>query len=206
MKNKNMNKRKLQGVKTKKRIFEMARELALEYDIENVTVDSIVKAVGISKGAFYVHFKSKDELVADLINEYTNTADMDYKSFMETLPLDIPSLEMLMLLAENISDFLSEEIGYKNIRLLYKTHLSNAIDSSSAMSYNRQLYKLFTEVLERGVKHEEFREDISVDSLAKHLILAIRGVAFEWCIRYPDFDLSDQVSDHFKIILYGLKK
>ena len=65
---------------------------------------------------------------------------------------------------------------------------------------------MFTEVLERGVQQGEFREDIPVDLLAKHLVLAIRGITFEWCIRYPDFDLRQQILDHFKILLYGLKR
>jgi len=72
------------------------------------------------------------------------------------------------------------------------------------MSYNRELYDLFKEVLERGVMLGELRKDIPIESTSKHLILAIRGVTFEWCIRYPDFDLKQQVLEHFKILLYGL--
>jgi hypothetical protein len=56
-----------------------------------------------------------------------------------------------------------------------------------------------------GLKDGELREDIPVEALAKHLILAIRGVVFEWCIRYPDFDFKQQLIDHFNILLYGLK-
>lgn len=197
--------RKQQAVETKKKIFEAARHLATEHGIENVSVDSIVKAAGVSKGAFYVHFESKDALVVALVDDYTNLADMDYKSFLITLSEHKSVLDTLILLAERISDYIEFDIGLDNMRALYKAHLTQTINTASAMSYNRELYKLFSEVLERGVKQGELREDIPVDWLAKHLILAIRGITFEWCIRYPDFNLKEQVIDHYKILLYGVK-
>lgn len=206
MEKKKLSKRKIQAAETKKKIYEAAKQLVVEYGIGNVSVDSIVKAAEVSKGTFYVHFESKDSLVADLINDYTNIADMDYKSFLMTVSGRDSVLDILVLLADKISDFIQSNIGVENMKVLYKGHLTKTINTAYAMDYNRELYKLFTEVLKRGVDQGELREDIPVDSLTKHLILGIRGVTFEWCIRYPDFILKDQVHDHFKILLYGLKK
>lgn len=206
MKKESMNKRKLQAIETKKKIYEAARQLVIKHGFENVSVDSIVEAAAVSKGAFYVHFESKDALAAALVNDYTNIADIDYKSFLKTHSDSKSVFDILILLAEKISDFIVINIGFENMRVLYKAHLTKTINTESAMSYNRELYKMFTEVLERGVRQGELREDLTVDSLAKHLILSIRGITFEWCIRYPDFDLKEQVLDHFKLLLYGLKK
>ena len=89
---------------------------------------------------------------------------------------------------------------------IYKAHLTNTIDTTSALSYNRKIYELLRRVLEKGVHQGELREDISIDSLTKHLIMSIRGIVFEWCVRYPNFNLKEQVLDHFEILLYGLKK
>lgn len=206
MKKEQTNKRKLQATKTKRKIFEAARQLAAEHGIENVSVDSIVEAAGVSKGAFYVHYESKDALIVALVNNYTNIADMDYKSFLISLSDRKSSLDKLLLLAERISDFIELNIGFENMRVLYKAHITKTIDTTSAMNYGRELYKIFADILEKGVLGGELREDIPVDSLSKHLVLAIRGVVFEWCIRYPDFDLKEQILNHFKILLYGIKK
>ena len=206
MEKERISKRKLQAIETKKKIFETARRLVMEHGIENVSVDSIVEAAAVSKGAFYVHFESKDALLAALVNDYTNMADMDYKSFLTTLSDSMSALDTLVLLAEKISDFIESSIGLENMRALYKAHLAKTANTTSSTSYRRELYKLFIDVLERGVRQGELREDIPVDSLSKHLILAIRGITFEWCIRHPDFDLKEQVLNHFKILLYGLKR
>ena len=204
--NKHTNKRALKAAETKKRIYEAARQLALDHGIENASVDSIVKAAGVSKGSFYVHFPSKDALTADFVNEYTRKADLDYRSFLSALPGDISVHDILILLAGEISEFIDTTIGLENMNVLYKAHLTKTIDTTTAMSYNRELYKLFTEVLEQGVRQGELRDDLPVDVLAKHLIMAIRGLTFEWCIRYPDYDLKEQVQDYFKILFDGLKK
>ena len=180
--------------------------MAWAHGIDNVSVDSIVKAAGVSKGSFYVHFRSKDALTADFVNEYTRKADLDYRSFLSALPDDISAYDVLILLAGEISDFIDTTIGLENMKVLYKAHLTKTIDTTTAMSYNRELYKLFTEVLERGVRQGELRDDLPVDVLAKHLIMAIRGLTFEWCIRHPDYDLKEQVQDYFAILIDGLKK
>lgn len=206
MKIENLGKRQQRAIETKKKIYESARNLIKEFGIENVSVDSIVEAAGVSKGAFYVHFESKDALFATLVNEYTNIADMDYKSFLSSLPDDKSTFDILMGLAGEISDFIEHNIGIENMRNLYKAHLSKTVDTSSAISYKREIYKIFVEVLERGVEKGEIREDIQVDSLAIHLILAIRGIIFEACIRYPEMNLKEYVMEHFKILIYGLKK
>lgn len=203
---KSMSKRKLQAMETKKKIFETAQHLVLEHGFENVSVDSIVKAADVSKGTFYVHFESKDALAAALVYEYTNTTDKDYKSFLTSLPDQNSVFDTLLLLAEEITEFIATNIGLENMRVLYKAHLTKTINTTPAMSYDRDLYKMFTEVLERGIRQSELREDIPVEFLSKHLIMAIRGITYEWCIRFPDFDLKKQVQEHFKILLYGLKK
>lgn len=206
MKKKSMSKRKLQAMETKKKIFETAQHLILEHGFENVSVDSIVKAADVSKGTFYVHFESKDALAAALIHDYTSTTDKDYKSFLTNLPDQTSVFDTLLLLAEEITEFIATNIGLENMRVLYKAHLTKTINTTPAMSYDRDLYKMFTEVLERGIRQGELREDIPVEFLSKHLIMAIRGITYEWCIRFPDFDLKKQVQEHFRILLYGLKK
>jgi len=206
MKNTSMGKRQLQAMETRKKIFETARQLILEHGFEHVSVDLIAEAAGVSKGTFYVHFESKDALAAALVEEYTNTVDMDYKALMAGLPENTSVDDAIILLSERISDVIADNIGLENIRVLYKAHLAKTVNTTPAMSYNRELYKLFAELLQTGISRGEIRDDIPVESLSRHLILAIRGIVFEWCIRYPDFDLKEQIKEHFKILLYGIKK
>lgn len=115
-------------------------------------------------------------------------------------------MDLLVLLAGEIADFLASDMGFDSMRALYKAHPAKTTAAVPALSYSRDLYKLISEILEKGFRQGELREDISVNALSRHLVLAIRGITFEWCIRYPDFNLKEQIVEHFKILLYGLKK
>lgn len=62
--------------KTKQNILETAMRLFAEKGLENVKVEDVVKEVGVTRGAFYHYFKSREELIAGVM----------YKSFESDNP------------------------------------------------------------------------------------------------------------------------
>lgn len=59
--------------KTKQDILETAMRLFAEKGLENVKVEDVVKEVGVTRGAFYHYFNSREELIAGVM----------YKAFEE---------------------------------------------------------------------------------------------------------------------------
>lgn len=57
--------------RTKQDILEAAMRLFSERGLENVNIEDVVKEVGVTRGAFYHYFKSREELIAGVM----------YKSF-----------------------------------------------------------------------------------------------------------------------------
>ena len=49
------------------RILRAASELFVQYGFDKTTVSEIAKEAGISKGAIYLHFQSKEHLLENLI-------------------------------------------------------------------------------------------------------------------------------------------
>lgn len=206
MKNVKITNRKTKALETKKKIYESAEQLFKKYGFENVSVDSIVEMAGVSKGSFYVHYKTKDALISALIADYVNKVDLDYKSYLESFTADTMASDILILLAGKIADIITTTIGYDNIKFLYEAQIMRTINTDAVLGYNRDLYKIFNNVISQGVKREEFTTELSIDTITKHYIMALRGLTYEWCIRYPDFDLKEQVLKHFEILLTGIKK
>ncbi len=199
-----INKRKLQAADTRNKIYRIAKELFLKHGVENVSVDSIVEAAGISKGAFYVHFDTKDALTSILINDYVSEVDSEYKSYFEEIINKNSAKEIMLLLVGKIAEVIDNKIGYENMRILYKTHITNTIDVSSSISYKRDIYKMFSSIIEKGSSNGEFKSDLPTDVLSNHFILAMRGITYEWCVRYPEIDLKEQFLIHYKILLNGI--
>jgi AcrR family transcriptional regulator len=67
---------KIKTTSTKEKIDEKAMSLFINKGIEGTSIRDIVFGVGLTEGAFYRHYKSKDELVINLFLEpYLNLAD-----------------------------------------------------------------------------------------------------------------------------------
>lgn len=58
------------GAKTKQRIMDAAQAQVLERGFAATSVDAIQEAAGISRGTFFYHFPSKDDLARALIERY----------------------------------------------------------------------------------------------------------------------------------------
>lgn len=196
--------RKANAQYTKQRIYESAKGLFSSKDYNEVSVDSIVKMAGVSKGSFYIHFASKDALFTSLIKEHVAKVDTDYKSFLDSSPDDSPTEVLFLLLIGKIADVLME-IGCDKMQVLYRAQITKDVDTGAVTSYSREIYKMFSEMLDSGIKRGEFKTDIPLDVLTKHFMMAIRGITYEWCIRYPAFDYKTEALTHFKLMLKGLR-
>ena len=68
---------------TKELILEKALKLFSEKGIKETTIRDIAKAVGITEGAIYRHFESKDQIVHDLFGRYSEELYEKLKKAME---------------------------------------------------------------------------------------------------------------------------
>ncbi len=198
------DKRKEQGAETKKKLYEIAERLFLSRDYIDVSIEDITGEAGITKGAFYVHFESKDALIALLITDYAARADMDYRAFLESLPADLPAPGVLLALTDKIADVLADTIGRENMKMVYQMLLAGKAGTEAVRSYGRELYALFQGVLESGIRRGEIKSALPAEILARHLVMAVRGISYEWCIRNSDFDLKKQAVEHVRLMIDGL--
>lgn len=195
----------MKGEKTKQKLFATAARLFSEHDFRHVTVDRIVEEAGVAKGTFYIYFDSKDALIAAFLSDYVSKVDMGYRAVLDGFSPEVPSYEVLLALVSKIADTLTDIIGLSSMKTVYQLMLTEDVDMHAVKEYERGLYQIFVDVLERGIKKGEFRSNLPLHELSRHLVMARRGLCYEWCIRYPDFDLRAQALTHFQILLDGIK-
>lgn len=106
-----------------KRLKDMAEKCLKEGSIRKVSVDELAKEAGISKGAFYIFYRSKEELFFDVINDYHERME----AFL-TARLSIPgpkgSPELIKILVgafhETASSFLPKLLAGRDLELLIR--------------------------------------------------------------------------------------
>ena len=199
------DKRKVQGAETKKKLFDIAGRLFAQRGFSDVSIEDITDEAGVTKGAFYVHFASKDALISLLIEDYVSRSDTDYKAFLKGLPDDMPCASAMFALAGKIADTLSNSLGCDNMKKVYRILLTGSAGTEAVQEYGRDLYALVRGILEKGLERGEFTSPLSSEALSRHFVMALRGTAFEWCVRYPDFDLREQTIEHIRLLLGGIE-
>ena len=199
------DKRKVQGAETKRKLYGIADRLFAQRGFSDVSIEDITDEAGVTKGAFYVHFASKDALISLLIEDYVSRSDTDYKAFLEGLPDDMPCAPVMLALAGKIADTLSNSLGCDNMKKVYRMLMTESAGTEAVQEYGRDLYALVRGILEKGLDRGEFTSPLSPEALSRHFVMALRGTAFEWCVRYPDFDLREQTIEHIRLLLGGIE-
>ena len=67
---------KSKGEETRERILATAEGLILKSGYAGMAIDDLLKATGLTKGAFFHHFKSKADLAKNVLERYAQN-DMD---------------------------------------------------------------------------------------------------------------------------------
>ena len=70
------------GEDTRNRILDAAQAMVLDRGFAGVSVDQLIQGLGLTKGAFFHHFRNKNDLARSLIRRY---ADQGLALFRDNL-------------------------------------------------------------------------------------------------------------------------
>jgi AcrR family transcriptional regulator len=98
------------AIQTRARIVESARRLFNRHGFEQVTIDQVMAAAGLTRGAFYHHFHSKDELYASAVASFVTCNPFAIKTADAARTLHDPRGLARMLVELYLSDEVLDNI------------------------------------------------------------------------------------------------
>ncbi|MGA1872446.1 MAG: TetR/AcrR family transcriptional regulator [Thermoplasmatota archaeon] len=109
----------------KKEIVDTAERLFLEYGYEETPVELIIKEIGIAKGTFYHYFRSKDDLLDELVEQLIEEVTGNLTRITETSEgnaLEVMSkvnfyFRNLAVSKQRLTDYLHED---RNVHLHHR--------------------------------------------------------------------------------------
>lgn len=200
----NNRKREQKSELARQKIYASAEKLLIQLGPKAVSVDAIVRDANVAKGSFYLHYESKDQLIALILRDLVNKKDAEYRQFLSSLQSETDTATALLKLVEHIIDILMNTIGLQNMSLIYKYSLTKTVDTNAVMDYQRDIYRLFYDLFTKGIRRDEFHTTQTAEMLAKHCVLLLRASTFEWCIR-DDYNYLAETQKHFKVFLEGIQ-
>lgn len=174
---------------TKEKIFDVSLDLFSKKGYDSVSLREIAEEVGIKKSSIYSHYSSKEAILMDIFNQFTNSFQIDSEEIQ--LSEDNPLLENPELFyhagSEAIRNMLFQEQNLKIWKLiLIQMHHNERIRS---FFLNDILVKplefwegLFTILREKGI----IRKDSNPQLLAKQYYSFPIYLLLEMCASYDD--------------------
>ncbi|WP_216829884.1 TetR/AcrR family transcriptional regulator [Alkalihalobacterium elongatum] len=194
-----MTTRQKQAKNTKKKLLESAIRLVSTHGYDNVTIDKIVAESGVSKGTFYIYFKSKHQIFFEIFIEM----DRFYDEFLQTLSPNLSSSDKILKITEGQMHYICEIIGRELLRVLY---LYNPEYQNYLARTDRQIYKLINTLIVEGQNTSEFTSTFTAEEITKLITRWMRGAIYDWSIAANNnFDLVKESSKQIKMLLEGVK-
>jgi AcrR family transcriptional regulator len=100
---------------TRQKISAAAKNLFSTHGFGETTIDDIITAAGVTKGAFYHYFKSKEAVCGEIID----SVQSEYQNIFESLPKESNPLEKLKAVIGQIFD-LNSSGQWVNCKLMLR--------------------------------------------------------------------------------------
>lgn len=166
-------KRQIQAENSRKKLLSVAGELFFKYGFKAVTVNDICREAGMTKGAFYYHFSSKDELYGYLFTPQLDT----YLDKHYTLSDDASARERFVCIAQctlNVSRELGKELIIQNMNALMTQK------ASTLFIENRTHTRLLDEAIKKARSEGSFKVKVNRDEAIMMYSFLMNGFLFKW--------------------------
>jgi AcrR family transcriptional regulator len=184
-------------------ILDAAIKVFAEKGFSEATVDDIVAQAGLSKGALYWYFHSKDELIASILDfiferelahaqEIVRGKESARDQLLVTLEIVMGSFEQMKPLTPILMEYWGMMMRDEVIR-------------DAIAGYYREFYEFLRPILRLGVERGEFRAH-DVDGAAYALVAVIEGMAVLWAADPTAIDLQENIGKGVHLLIAGLEE
>lgn len=173
--------RKLQAKKTEQAILQAAMELTREKSFDKVSVRDICREAGITTGAFYHHFESKEELL--------NKGFAPLDSYMERALArhdGEPPEQRLLSILSTYAHFI-EERGWELVSRYYQRRLSSP--DAPPMDPTRFTHRAMLDCLRQAGREGGLKGERSPEWVADFFFRHFRGLVIDWVIHRGSYPL-----------------
>ena len=186
-----------------KQIVQAAIKVFTRAGFQQASMDDIVVESGLSKGALYWYFKSKDEIIVAALDylfageligmrRLANAEGSAEERLMEFARLSIEEVKNMMRITPITYEFYSLAFRNKTVQKSLRKYFQNAIDA-------------LVPVIEQGMAQGEFRR-VNAREAAITLGAIMEGSLLLWVFDPKMVQLDKQLESGIRLVLDGLKK
>jgi AcrR family transcriptional regulator len=182
-------------------IVEAAMGVFAQHGFDAATTDDIARAAGLSKGGLYWHFKSKDDILAALLQQFFNQELAALEQLARASGSAGARLRQLGEQAANA--ILQMEPVLPVVLEFYALAARQEQVRAQIQGYYQRYQRRLVDLLQQGYDAGEFRS-CTAEQVATFLIAQLEGLALMWAIAPEVVSPREQVALAIDVLLPGL--
>jgi AcrR family transcriptional regulator len=186
--------RKEQAEETRQRIYTSAIELMEQKGFGNFTIADISKKAGVSVGAFYQYFDSKNDILAEIFYR----ADDYFSTYVVNSFSKRSAPEQIIEYFDHYAKF-NIDCGVETTQQIFNPMIKFFIED------RRPMLEILEDLVRKGQERNEIREDTDAKELVEYLISMARGIVFEWSLYDGNYDLEARMHKYMEILVSTIK-
>ncbi|NGM73141.1 TetR/AcrR family transcriptional regulator [Sphingobacterium sp. SGL-16] len=162
---------------TRSMILHKAFELIYVKGYQTTSIDDIIATTQVTKGAFYYHFKTKDEMGLAIINEVLKPTLA--RSFIEPLQGEQDPLNAIYNLMDSLlmkNEFLKVEYGCPASNFTQEMTPWNSEFNKALNELTREWTEAITATIERGKKSGVIRKEVNAKQVTTFVLSGYWGI------------------------------
>jgi AcrR family transcriptional regulator len=164
--------RELQRQETRRRLYQCALDVFRREGIANCRIEDIAKAAGVSRGAFYFHFPTKEDVLLERMRE----TEAQIVAALDALPADAALTRVLAVLIAELADIWERDPGLLpavTSTALYYT--ASTMSDQEASRLRSVLCARFRRASERRELSARLPGDLVGDLYLGHMLVGLLG-------------------------------
>ncbi|MCV7064588.1 TetR/AcrR family transcriptional regulator [Mycolicibacterium farcinogenes] len=157
-------------------LLDLAATMFAERGLKATTVRDIADSAGILSGSLYHHFKSKEQMVEEVLKDFLDWLFARYQQILDTETTPLGRLTGLFMTS-------FEAIEHRHAQVVIYQDEAKRLSAQPQFSFvderNREQRKMWVDILHEGVADGSFRPDLDVD-LVYRFIRDTTWVSVRW--------------------------
>jgi len=189
----------IDGVTVRERLVETALQLFSDKGFEGTSVQDVVSTAGVTKGAMYHYFASKDDLLQEI---YARVLRVQQERLDQFAQSDAPIAERVHGAAADVVANVTENLPSMVI-FFRSLHQLGDEQQAEVRRERRRYHETFRAMIAEGQRSGAFRADVDPDLVVDFYFGSVHHVPIWW---KPDGPLTgEQVGERFAdLLLAGL--
>jgi AcrR family transcriptional regulator len=184
---------------TRSRILSASLKFFAKQGFNETSIQQICTEAGVSKGAFYHHFSSKQSLFLELLRSWIDSIDMDFASAQQ---ISVP--QTLIQLTDILPVVIDS--AYDQLTMFLEFWLQASRDKQiweATIAPYHHYQELFEELIEKGIKEGSFAP-VDPKPAAQMIVSMAVGFLLQGILDPHGSDWHKTARESMEIILRGL--